>query len=181
MDRHDWRSRKFRLLALRQSRKIVLICTRVFTRPRYSRRELCELCTDQKRSDYLAAWYARRRAAGVCKECSQKARPARTLCGACAQRAREREPFQERRINRARLSRTAKGLCLVCSATAALGRKFCAECLADFRVKGADTRQHRKAHGTCTKCGGLRDQPGWLRCKRCTDRQRRRRAEIHYM
>lgn len=82
------------------------------------------LRSDQYR--YGRAYYAERKADGLCTQCGKPAIPGRSRCESCAENARAKA---RARMRRQRPAWRKLGICTVCGCRIAIeGQKWCAVC-----------------------------------------------------
>ncbi len=145
----------------------------------------CDVLDKERRAATGKARRVARKAAGLCRDCDEPARPNHVLCSRCteAQAARDKERYA---------SRKAAGLCAAasCKTPAMIGAAYC---LVHAVKQGDQTRRSArraaylraraakaKANGICGICHKSPARPGRATCQRCADQkveaQRRRHA-----
>lgn len=115
--------------------------------------------TPEERRAYSAAWYARRKEAGLCV-CGRKARLGKATCG-----NHKNDSLYHANYRKACL---ARGVC--CShpdRPVKPGNSRCVECQDQKIIRQRQRRKERRAAGMCSVCGKLEALPGKARCDRC--------------
>ncbi len=125
---------------------------------RSSSAKTCDACREKRRA-YAHARRERRKAAGLCVHCSERAVPGRTMCP---------RHFEEYKGGFARLraARIRDGLCPACGKPRAPDRRHCPECLHLQSAKQKRRCEANRAAGNCYTCGKPRDRKGTL-CSAC--------------
>ena len=132
----------------------------------------------------MTEWYLKRKQAGVCARCGaedERILTGKLYCGGCAQKILTGQ--MERRAYMRMQKRCIH--CGVRDERTERGRTLCAGCAQkqrelpsmerfteNYKEKQKKLRKERRDKGVCTKCGGERDEPGFLMCTSCRGKQR---------
>lgn len=106
---------------------------------------------------YRKEYAARKKIAGICVRCKNKAVPGKNLCSQCSILSKERE--RQRREQRLSI-----GLCCNCNKPSINGTTFCEKHLAKAKENTAKYRERKIASGHCIHCDAP-SVPGKLCCK----------------
>ena len=118
--------------------------------------------------------YAERKKVGGCTSCSRPAKPGKTLCEVCSQRKARAFAKRKARVNKW----TKVPVCCVCLQRVPMdGLKWCAVCSEKHSEYCSKRRARWSKQGLCRGCGGVRDNPKYLRCSKCRAKHRVEQAE----
>lgn len=132
----------------------------------------------------MTEWYQKMEPAGGCDRCGavdERILAGKFYCEVCAKKIltkqKERRAYlrgQKRCIQcGGRDERTERGVTL-CAGCAQKQRELPSmeRFVERYKEKQKKLRAERRAAGVCTKCGGERDEPGFLMCTSCRGKQR---------
>lgn len=111
-------------------------------------------------NERMKAFYAQRRAAGLCRKCGQPAE-GKALCPECHGK-------RQAELARRREQRAAAGVCLRCTLPLEdKSKRHCADCRRKFTRRNMEIYNANLQAGRCAKCGGPRVGEGNL-CVVCS-------------